>query len=642
MPQILVYPKEVETSLNRYTKSDFMMAGNESFSGPTSATPDGYEKLINIQPIADGAIYRRWGYKKFADYNGGRNSFEFRNDSASLRALVFASQHNVMSLLETGASHNPTIFTPSSGADTPYMVNSRDFGYFADGVAADLIKWNGAVTGGTSSWGFVAPTTNMGVADGGAGSITLLTGRTYFLIFENSTTGATSDLGPASASTGPLTARRVNITALEVSTNPQVDKKILLATGDGGDQTVLYFVAELANAVTTYTDNTPEDALLQANVYQETDDLGFTHGVADNIPPPTTAKYPIRHQGRIWMLDGHTLVFSKNLDEVTTSSGLITGRYEEAFPGDNQIDVAGVAETPIGLISDGRALYIGTERHIRRLTGDSPNNFNSPDVVFNEVGVLNIHVWKVVFIEGQPIGLIWISPDKRIIFSDYNFYRDIGTPIQDQINQINSTTAAQNSRAWFVSGGQFDCYMLAVPTGTSTECNKLFVFNLATKKWLVWNLTDNIRTLLFNINSQGIPHWIFGADTSKAYVFDETLTQDRVNDNVDSVIYPVQIKSNWMDFGDPSVRKILNEVEIVTDDTELDVTLTGASFASEFNTPNTIREGPLVKGPFGEYKLYLASARAHDRYYKLDMVSHNESNLVLSSFNFEIGGIHRV
>src|SRR5206468_875190 len=72
------------------------------------------------------------------------------------------------------------------------------------------------------------------VSSTAAGAINLTVGRVYYVTFKNSITGHYSDLTPPSLSTGPLVNKQVNLT-LPVSQDPQVDRKAILGTADGGD-----------------------------------------------------------------------------------------------------------------------------------------------------------------------------------------------------------------------------------------------------------------------------------------------------------------------------------------------------------------------------------------------------------------------
>lgn len=540
---------------------------------------------------------------------------------------------------------NP-IFTPSQFAQRVRAVDSRDFAYFEDGVTADLLKWN--IVDGLSSWGIAGPISGPVISTTTSGSITLLTGRVYFIAYFNNTTQSYSDLSPASAITGPLTAQNQNLISIPTSTNPQVTNRILLATADGGDQTTLYEITTLDNSTSTYTDSMPETTLLTQSVWQETDSTGVLHGLFGNQPPPN-GSYPISSNGRLFMSIGEVLYFSKSLAEVTTSSGIIAGRYEEAWPPTNAINVSTQAEEIHGLLSDGQTLYIGTEEHIFRLLGDSPQNFSEPQIIFPQTGLLNQDVWQLVYIEGTPVGTMWMTPDLRVMSSDFNTYTDVGTPIQNILNTINKSSLS-TSWAVMASNGPYDFYILAIPTGINTVPDTFCVYDMRVKKWFIWYFADDFSCGIFYFNLAGIPRWIFVDQSGTVRLIDPLSTQDR-SDAVTPIPIESTLRTVWLDFSDSMMRKSLNEMEVVTSDPNIECTIEGASTIAEFQAPVTtlVTDAIPTLSPFGssgEYKVYLAGTTAVDRFYRLTWVSSSSessetTDVVLGGYSIEIMPIHR-
>lgn len=460
------------------------------------------------------------------------------------------------------------------------------------------------------------------------GDVTLTVGRIYYCVFNNPDTGHFSDLNAASQSTGPVDSKKIDIDSIPVSADPQVTQKVILATADGGDPAILYFVAQIPNAQITYTDDMPEDTLLLQQQYLFTDDFGNEFGVTDNDPPPSGGKFAIKYKGRIWMAVGQNLYFSKSTSELTLPNGFIAGKYEESFPPSSYFDISEGAETVAGLLTDGNVLYIGTERHVRRLFGDDPSNFSEPEVVHPEVGVLNQETWKIVFTEGTPSGALWLTPDFRLIASDFNTYTDMGAPIQDVLNSINPLTARTNAHAMYVSDGEFDIYILAVPTGSNTFCDTHCAFDLRKQKWFVWQPTNQSQAMMFNINASGLPQWLFVAG-SNLMQYKSTTYQDN------GVSYQTLAKTSWLHLGAPTTRKILDELEVVGDSSIL-VTIEGASTQADFLSPTVLKSAvPLVVSPFGQLKVYLATVPAKYRYYRLTFSVTDQQPDFLDQLNFK-------
>lgn len=543
------------------------------------------------------------------------------------------------------ANGNPVlIFTPSVGAVRPRMASSRDYAFFMDGVSKDLQKWH--VINGLSAWGsnspLVAPVVGAPI---NSGSITLITGRKYAVAFYNPTTASYTDISPISASTGALTNQNSPLSAIPVSSDPQMTQKLLLATADGGNPATLYEVASLANATTTYTDATPELTLVNNTIWQETDSNGNLHGLIGNQPPPN-GLYPTYNNGRMFLAVGETLYFSKSLADVTTSSGVVAGRYEECWIPDYSTAVSTGAEQIKGLLSDGQTLYIGTELHIRRITGDGPSNFSEPQIIFPQTGLLNQNTWQVVFVEGQPVGTMWLTPDFRVMFSDFNTYAEVGTPILSYLQQMNP--AATNAAfAVMVSNGPYNLYMLGIATGSNTAADTFLVYDLRRKKWYVWQFADPFLAGIYYVNLAGTPRWTFCDVNGVIRAVDSTTTYDRQGDPNQATITST-VQTTWLSLGDANARKALNQFEIETVDANLLFTLEGASTDVQFVTPNAVLTNvPLVQSVLGPFVVPAAASAAVDRFYRMKFVSTSGASstpedVLLGYVSVDLAPIHRL
>lgn len=465
------------------------------------------------------------------------------------------------------------------------------------------------------------------IMDGiGLGSGSNTVGIDYVTITVTYATGA-------GANTGALTSKQVTINLPVANPPAGVDRFSVLATLDGGDINTLYVLDEVPIAQTTYVDNTPDNVLVTKNIATQTDDFGIVHGVIDNDLPDPALQFPTKHRGRIYGSVGETLFYSKSLDEVTTATGLVLGRFEEAWPATNAFDVSTQKETIRGLLSDGSTLYIGTERHMWRLDGDGPLNFSKPEVIYNEVGVMNQDAWQICYLEGQPVGMIWLTPDFRVIMGNFANYKDIGTPIQDVLNNINPTTPTVHWSQYFSQQG-FDLMILAIATGVNTVPDTLCVYDLRAGRWYIWNCADSFTAGLFNINASAVSQWIVAANSGALYQFLPTATQDRVGNT--PVAITSQIKTSWLNLGRPVERKSLNEIEVITGDSTIQVSVTGASKFSQTTAPNPVVTNVVpTLSPFGYLKIYLADKIALDHNYQLTFTSTNGTVDVLQGYAIE-------
>jgi hypothetical protein len=579
--------------------------------------------------------------------------YSYQSDAAGIRTILATAEDGTgaFSLSNQVGYWNASgvltvIFTPSNMAYDLRAVFSRDYMYFCDHIRADLLKWTYLGTEGASPWGVIGPASGLLIGGSTSGLVTLVTGRTYYVVFYDPITQNYSDLSPASASTGPATLQEFPLTAIPVSINPNYTRKKILATADGNDPTVLYEDGDIPNADTTFTDNIPETTLLLNNVWQYTDTNGIDHGVAGNTPPPN-GSFPIKHQGRLFMAAGNILQFSKSLDELVTSTGNIAGRYEEDWPFYNAIDISEDAENIQGLLSDGTTLYIGTELCVRRLTGNSAQNFAEPTVLFNDVGVMAQDVWQVVFLEGTPVGTMWMTPDFRVLGSDFNTYDNVGIPIQNILNTINPNSI---DTAWAISPqlGPYSFYVLAIPTGTNTVPDTLCVYDMRLRKWYIWQCLDQFKCGLFYISLAGTPRWIVCDETGTIRNFDPSFVMDRETEPSATGITSV-VQSTWLDLGENMTRKSLNEVEIQTSDPNLLTTVQGASTATTFLTPTNllVSNVGLTQNAFGDYKVFLAGTLARDRFFQYQVTSTSNANSeetdeILGELSFEVIPFNRI
>lgn len=562
-----------------------------------------FKSPVNTQPVGGGAAYTSAGAS---------------NDTWSATLNPTIVNDSTFGVVING-------FVQGTGSGIPATVNGVNF--FIDHVRITV---------------YVSAPPIAITSTAGAGSVTLVSGRIYQVVFYNSQVAPQpfSDLNLQSASTGPVTSKQIALGSITVSNDPQVDRKKILATADGGDLTVMYELADLPNGQTTYTDNTPEASLLLANQYQSVLTDGTEVGVADNQPPPAGLQFPISHRGRIYGLVGSTLFFSKNEAELLTPTGVLAGRYEEEWPPLNNFPISTRAEYGRGLLSDGTVLYIGSDRRIYRLYGDGPDTFLAPQVLFENVGILNQDVWQMVFLMGNPIGAMWLTPDYRVIGADFNTYQDIGTPVQNILDTINPA-AIQTAWAAYVGISIYNLYVLAVPTGSATQPNTLLVFDIKGKMWYTWQLTDTVVGGFWWVSTGGTPQFLIQALSGKLYTFTVGSYQDRIGDS--PVSFPVIMRTSWLALGDGTARKYLQEIEVSTGDPNMTVTVEGASSTSEFSAPNTVAaNAPLVTKPRGsELAVYLAGSFARDRYYRFTFNATDAQTDLLRSFNIRGFVVHR-
>lgn len=557
-----------------------------------------------------------------------------------------------------------------------------------------------------------------------AGPISLAGGRKYTAAFVNSITGHVSDISTTSIVTPANQALTIGKdvilsaapntltpgwTAIDVTLtfgspyyailsgaqllDPQIDTVLLLATSDGGSLEDLYEAQSISLGsfthntghdtvggiiynynyyTTTVTDTLPDtfstmytigSTLLTNNIYASTDGVGNEFGIIGNTPPPTPLLYPTVHLGRIFGTDGETVYFSKSIDEVTTASGLITSKWEEAWPGDNQLPIALSNERITALKSDGYSLHIGTTKAIYTCTGSDPSDFSVATNQFAQTGVLSNDLWTVVYAQGEPAGFMWVTPDLKIMWSDFNTYTDIGTPVYPLLQQWDSTFTNTAKLLSFTQGPYNFAVLCYKRTGQAAA--EFLVYETILKKWYRWSFgspsnflqpqetgplcsfvyqhpsTGNRYLYFFTLNS-GVtqasriyeaPPTVPGGYTLNLYRFDPTLLAD-----LGSTGIGWNVQTAWQDMGDDQVIKVLNEIDAYSDESNLQATIYGAFTQADLDSPYTISSGNFVTGILGNLKYPLASTASKARFYSFRFFSNNPSttlNQVLGGFTTE-------
>lgn len=389
----------------------------------------------------------------------------------------------------------------------------------------------------------------------------------------------------------------------------------------------------ISNSTKQVVDITPDPSLVEFQTMLYTDQFGGTFGVVLNDPPPAGTIVQ-KHQGRLWMSgvigSTHSVYFSKGIADLTLPNGFIAGIYEESWPASNYFDVSDGAESVAGLLSDGQTLYIGTQNHIRRVTGNDPTNFSLPEIVHPNTGVINQEVWQLIYTEGAPSGAIWMTPDFRVIMSDFNTYVDIGTPIQDILSSIQVNVAPSLCHGVYFANMQYELYILSVPIFQTTYCDYQLVYDLRHRQWYVWNLAVGSRSMLFNITADGIPQWIFlgGINGAITWLLSSAYTQD------DASAITVSATTSWLSLGEPTRRKILNEIQVYGN-TAMTINVSGANNQADFASPITVANGlTLSQNPFGAWVAYLIDSVCKHKYYRFLFTATNAGNtLLLGSYS---------
>lgn len=565
--------------------------------------------------------------------------------------------------------------TTGSGYTTPPSVTITDTG---SGSGAAFVAVIGTDSTHTLSYQKV-------IAIVMTGPIILNAGRQYAIALQNSVTGHTSDFTAAASPSRYIPSApsisdpkddpslwltqgagsiAVPITIADSTVDAQVDTVVLMATSDGGDLEHLYEVAIIplssfthggGNYTLVYYDTLPDTyndvytsgpTLLTQNLWVDVDVNGDVIGINDNTPPPNIITKPVIHKGRLFATDGKSLFFSKSIDEVTTSTGLITSKWEEAWPGSNQLDIAYDDEAIQALLSDGSVLYTGTSDNIFRLLGDSASNFSIPEAIFRGVGVQGQDVWSVIYKDGIPAGYTWVTPDFKIMLSDFNTYQEIGQPIYPSLQELNYPITHVQS----ISYGP---YSLIFYSAESAGSPFFWVFDSKNGGWYWWEREVPFpsgpigpQPLLSYTTVGGVQNMLalLSADTGGGLVNSLQYFNPNTSTFIDAALagnaatgFAWTVQSSWLSLSDTATSSVVNEVELWTDDFTTNVAVHIAQSEQDFRTPTLAKSGPFVIGPLKVQKFYLAGSNSFGRFHRVTFTgtSGSTTRIVLRQYQFE-------
>lgn len=705
----------------RLVRKTFFAAGQDDYTEAPAQDLDLFELLENVMPPINGTVDRRWGTSEFSNpqINARRMFsvyFPVSYDSSGaattadgrLRVFLTASDatgtsnsnNRVVVINHNGTIVNSLLYTPAANADHPHATIANTYSYFADGTSAGLHSWNGFDTQSAGSWGN-APLTWLppAVTIQEGGELTLKQGRRYTVAGRNSKTGnavlardATTGLVPFTEISGPLEDGYINIPftiaagadqnlfSVMTANGDGIDEYILLATADGGDISTLYQVNKAAvtglPSLNLYSDNKTEDVLIsESNIWAEIDAEGNGLGLYAGWNPATivpTGKFPTYYRGRMYLLANNKLYYSASLDQVTTSTGLITSRPEMIFNADQDIELSTLDnENGVGLLTDGINLYIGTVQSIKYISGDPPNH-DGPRTLYYGVGIANGQTWRRVYHAGAASGAIWLTPDRMVVASDGNDYEDIGHAVQGTLDRATRSQFSTKAHAAFITDGAQELYVLALPVDGATECNLLLAYNIVTRKWVTWDMTGYENgvtprtTNVLALNGEQVP-WLtpyaiggpIGYFSSGTYSqifkfrFDgatEFPSAPDVNDYVsgsqaNGLPTRARLRTGWLDFGAPHMHTFLRTLDLMSAEEADNITLTveGADSVATFATPTVLVNAEMRTGMHGKIFYPLATVPGKYRFYRFTLTfAPNTTQDILNYLSIKFRNAHLI
>ena len=459
-------------------------------SPPTEASDDQVIKCTNFRVHKDGiSREKRPGYSKFdAFYDFGglpiRGLFDYWNESG-VNVYVAITSKKIFSRTASAESWTE-IYSQADAVLFPI----KPIVYLKERPIVVGFDTNRLVEPSTTyGVGIVAPSSAPNCAEGSDGA---LTGIFKYVItyLRSGNFQVESNPGPESS---PVTvsAKKINLSSIPVSTDPKVDKKRIYRTTAGG--AVFYWVDDIANAQTTYEDNITE--LGDAVSY-------------DRYPPPV-GMFAEVWDDRVWFVpktDRNQLQFTNK------------GSAEE-MAYDNIIQVKGQDSDEIMAIKAYQdCLYIFKHRSAWRLTKLGESSYECMELPF---GVGTDSPASVANCGGF---LTWRSKRGIEIFNGTTLFNPpITELIPETLKSINEAAAGV---CFGEENDKNNEYWLSVPTGTSTEPNLVIVLN-----YLRGDITKYVfakeMTAMHNIrDANSALQFITGSSDGNLYKQDSGYTDD--------------------------------------------------------------------------------------------------------------------
>lgn len=289
--------------------------------------------------------------------------------------------------------------------------------------------------------------------------------------------------------------KKINLSAIPVSSDPKVDKKRIYRTTEGG--AIFFWVADITNATTTYEDNITELG----------DQVSY-----DRYPPPNAALAEV-WDDRVWFVPKS----ARNQLHFTNKGSVEEMAYDNIIQakGKDSDEIMALKAFKIGEVE---SLYLLKHKSMWRLDKLGESSYELNRLPYN----IGTDAPGSVATAG---GLMFFLSKRGIeIFNGESF---LDPPISDLI----PNTMASINQAWVMrSFGEVNEkqteYWLSVPTESSTEPNLTLVLDYLRGKITPYQFAKNL-TAMHNIrDANSALQFITGSSDGNVYTQDSGYTDD--------------------------------------------------------------------------------------------------------------------
>jgi hypothetical protein len=522
----------------------------------------GFENALEDTPTTfSGDIRRLFGWRTWAGI-----SYVMLNEVTGSQSVVYKLK------IGTDVSF-VSLFTSAVTEPFDFVISANQV-FFANGT--DSRKYDGTTL---TNWGIAKPAAAPTTSTTSTG-ITATVGWKYVFTGGNSTTTHQSSPSAASASTGAVTNKRVDVTSA-FHPDAQVDKIHVYRTTDGGGG--VYFecvgspIANPGSGTWTFNDTTADVDLTSKKA-----------PLADhNNPPPSGFKllkngyFSNRVMGYV-----NNKLYASNWEEQTggVGSDIQVGVPEESFNPRNffQADDAIQGGGPAG-----DTFLTITGNNTYRLRGDSLSTF-SWEKLFVGIGTLDRANFATA---GQ--GLMWMDQHGGIRASDGYTEHEFGNPMFSELSNIGDHSKV--SMEYYA--GQLAGMMKRVLFVVDGEDSRTLVFDIDNNRWLPpWSVFG--RAIAVAQTAGSTFDILLGRSTKKVLKLQRTNNSGDCND--DGATYTASIKTNAIPITPRETPGHVAELEyiavdrnstafadvlILTDDEPINTTFTTSIFANVIPPP---------------------------------------------------------
>jgi hypothetical protein len=334
---------------------------------------------------------------------------------------------------------------------------------------------------------------NVDITEGSAGSVFTAAATYSYKITFGSKHGHESNAGSQSATITLVGSdASLNLSNIPVSTDPQVTKRTIYRTVNGGSEWIFVDVIN-DNVTTTYSDVFNDDSLGEGTPPLAGDVS------SDNSPPP---------QAGIIKFWKHTMFLAGDPENPTA----IYWSNPDDVEGVPQLNTATLDSVVTAIYETYSALIVATDLGLWQVTGDSPD-FRL-DKIINNIGCVGKRAAGETRVDG------WMVDRDGMRLFDANNPVKISEPIRDKFDEFEKTflenTHTQDSK-------NNNCILMCVPGRTITDLtgnNYIFQYPVdETGQGWWWQLDVPVNVLhLEEIeDANGDFHLYFGSDDGMIY-----------------------------------------------------------------------------------------------------------------------------